>query len=87
MAASIVCPGLSRPMTIRKLVPVLSSRVSLPRISGSVPSGTMTSNACPTSGPEKSGGVTPTTVNGTPSSWSVRPMTSAEPPNPRSQKP
>ena len=63
-----------------------SSDDSLPRMSGSVPSGIATSNVRPTSTPKKSGGVTPTIVNGTRSTVSDRPIASAAPPNRRCQK-
>ncbi len=61
--------------------------VSLPRISGSAPSGTATSNVRPTSAPKNSGGVTPTIVNGTRSMTSGVPMTSAAPPKRRCHSP
>ena len=43
----------------------LSTRLSRRLTSGSTPSGTIASNVRPTSGPKKSGGVTPTIVKGT----------------------
>jgi hypothetical protein len=59
----------------------------LPRNSGSVPSGTTTSKAFPTSSPKNSGGVTPTIVNGIPSTASVVPMMPADPPKRRCHSP
>ena len=63
-----VCPGASRPKTRSHHVLRRSSELSAPRMIGSVPSGTATSNVRPTSTPKKSGGDTPTTVNAWPSS-------------------
>ena len=57
----------------------------MPRMSGSVPIGMATSNVRPTSTPKNPGGVTPTIVNGTRSTVSDRPMTSAAPPKRRCQ--
>ena len=62
-----------------------SSDDSLPRMSGSVPIGIATSNVRPTSTPKKSGGATPTIVNGTRSTVSDRPIASAAPPKRRCQ--
>ena len=57
--------GRSRAITVRKFVEEDSRAESPPRTSASVRSGTMKSNVRPTSGPKKSGAVTPTIVNGT----------------------
>jgi hypothetical protein len=56
---------LSRAITVSHQVERASRNDSLPRTSGSSPIGIATSKARPTSGPKKSGGVTPTIVNGT----------------------
>ena len=73
-------------MTSSDDVVARSSTLSRPRISDSVPIGRITSDLLPTSVPKKSGGITPTIVNGTRSIVCVLPMTSAEPPNRRCQK-
>ena len=83
--ASIDCPGFSRTITVSHHMLRRSRPVSLPRMSGSVPSGITTSAARPTSDPKNSGGVTPTIVNGTRSTKSDRPIASAAPPNCRCQ--
>ena len=86
-APSACWPGLSRAMIVRKVMPVSLRNESRPRTSGSVSSGTMTSNARPISGPEKTGGMTPTIVNATPSNAIVRPIASRLPPKRRCEKP
>jgi hypothetical protein len=80
------CPGFSRTIDCSHQVERRSRLLSLPRMSGSVPSGMATSNWRPTSVPKKSGGVTPTIVKGTRSTVIDLPMTFAAPPKRRCQK-
>ncbi len=85
VAASSVWSGFSRATMFRNGVPGRASRLSLRLTIGSVLSGTITSKVRPTSAPKNSGGITPTTVNGTFSRVTVRPIAVAAPSKCRSQ--
>ena len=87
VAVSIVCSGFSRATMFNQGVPRRASRLSLRLTIGSVLSGTITSNVRPTSAPKNSGGMTPTTVNGTFSSVTVRPSAVVAPSKYLSQNP
>ena len=80
VAASMDCPGFRRTNTWSHHDVRRSRRDSLPRMSGSTPSGITTSNDRPGASPKNPGGVTPTIVSGTRSSVSVRPIASGAPP-------
>ena len=85
VAASIDSPGLSRTITESHHESREPSSESLPWTAGSAPMGIAMSTRWPTIGPKKSGGMTPTTVNGIRSSVIRRPTTSRVAPNRRCQ--
>ncbi len=83
-AAATDSPGRSRPMMCSHELPrLVNVRRSSSRIRGSIVSGMVTSDGTPTATPKKSGGVTPTIVNGVPSMRRVWPIADGSPPKRR----
>ena len=87
VAASSDSPGASLNMAVNSSADGWCSTARAPRTTGSTARGSATSNGCPTSIPKKSGGMTPMTVQRTPSTGSAVPMTPAAALNRRCQRP
>ena len=78
---SVVAPGRSRPITRSHAEIGCRSSVFSPLMTGSCCTGIHMSGGSPRSvSPKNPGGVTPTTVNGCPSTTSVEPTTAGSPP-------